>query len=142
MKNQDKQQKAFSEKELLRIGRKHFAWDFPNPERLGCPPENELRLLAEKPRRAKESVLNHISFCSPCYRAYSRFSRFHKTKKGGQRPPRGKVKKSDAYCRNQIDKFRHPKGYKRRTKQIVAPSAARSTKTEAFCNLMLVAAHA
>jgi hypothetical protein len=73
MKKQNKQQKSISEKELLKIGRKHFAWDFPNPDRLGCPPENEMKRLAENALKAKESVLNHISFCSPCYRAYSRF---------------------------------------------------------------------
>jgi hypothetical protein len=75
MKNQNKQQMAISEKEFLRIGRSHFAEGFPNPDRLGCPPENELKLQAEKPLMAKEPVLNHISFCSPCYRAFSRFLR-------------------------------------------------------------------
>jgi hypothetical protein len=90
MKNQNKQQKAISEKELLRIGRSHFAEDFPKLERLGCHPENELKLLAEKPLRAKDSVLNHISFCSPCYRAFNQFLREQSanrkmTKTGGRR---------------------------------------------------------
>ena len=76
MKKQEKRQrKPISTKEFLTIGRKHFAEDFPNPKRLGCPPGNELKLQAEKPLMAKEPVLNHISFCSPCYRAFSRFLR-------------------------------------------------------------------
>lgn len=60
-----------SEKKLLELGRKHFAHDFPNPRRQGCPPKDQLKRLAENPREAKESVLNHISTCSPCYRAYA-----------------------------------------------------------------------
>jgi hypothetical protein len=65
--------RALSEKKILELGRKHFAGDFPNPKREGCPAKSQLKLLAENPRQAKESVLNHISFCSPCYRTYSRF---------------------------------------------------------------------
>jgi len=72
--------KPLSEKKLLELGRKHFAEDFPNPKREGCPPKDQLKLLAEKPRKAKESVLNHISFCSPCYRTYSRFLQTQKAR--------------------------------------------------------------
>jgi hypothetical protein len=64
---------AFREEELLELGRKHFAEDFPNPKHQGCPPKDQLKLLAERSRESRESVLNHISFCSPCYRTYSRF---------------------------------------------------------------------
>ncbi len=41
------------------LGRKHFAGDFPNPKREGCPAKSQLKLLAENPRQAKESVLDH-----------------------------------------------------------------------------------
>lgn len=79
-----------SEKKLLELGRKHFAEDFPNPKRLGCPPKAQLKLLAENPRQANESVLNHISFCSPCYRDYSRFlhARASKRKRQPKTKPR------------------------------------------------------
>jgi len=70
--------KLLSEEKLLELGRKHFAEDFPNPKRQGCPAKDQLKLLAEKPREAKESVLNHISFCSPCYRTYSGFMQIQK----------------------------------------------------------------
>src|SRR2546428_1132266 len=69
-----------SEKKFLELGRKHFAEDFPNPRHQGCPPKDQLKLLAEKPRKAKESVLNHVSSCSPCYRAYSRFLQIQKAR--------------------------------------------------------------
>jgi len=72
--------KSFSAKKLLELGRKHFAEDFPNPRRQGCPPKEQLKLLAENPRKAKESVLNHISFCSPCYRIYSHFLQLQKAR--------------------------------------------------------------
>jgi hypothetical protein len=65
--------KSPSEKRLLELGRKHFSEDFPNPKRQGCQPAKQLKLLAESPRKAKDSVLNHISSCSLCYRADSRF---------------------------------------------------------------------
>lgn len=68
-----KRKKLLSEENLLELGRKHFAKDFPNPKRQGCPPRNALQLLAEDPRKADSSVLNHVSSCSPCYRDYSHF---------------------------------------------------------------------
>jgi hypothetical protein len=82
-RNQPKERRmpALSEKKILELGRKHFAEDFPNPKREGCPAKSQLKLLAENPRQAKESVLNHISFYSPCYRAYSRFVRERRGKR-------------------------------------------------------------
>lgn len=47
--------------------------DFPNPERTGCPPISEIKLLADKPLEGKDWVLGHISFCSPCYRNFAHF---------------------------------------------------------------------
>jgi len=72
--------KPFSEEKLLALGRKHFSEDFPNPHRHGCPPTRQLKLLADNPGKAKESALNHISSCSPCYRDYSRFLKARKAK--------------------------------------------------------------
>jgi len=72
--------KPLSEEKLLALGRKHFSEDFPNPERRGCPPRDQLRFLADGPHKAKESALNHISSCSPCYRDYSRFLQARKAK--------------------------------------------------------------
>ena len=73
------------EKKILELGRKHFAEDFLNPSRQGCPLKNQLKLLAEKPRKAKVSVLNHISFCSPCYRTYSHFLQIQKARLSSRR---------------------------------------------------------
>jgi hypothetical protein len=75
-----------SEEKLLALGHKHFSQDFPNPERRGCPPKDQLRLLADNPRKAKESALNHISSCSPCYRIFSRFLQARKSKLRSKSP--------------------------------------------------------
>ena len=69
---------ARDDAKLCEIGRRHFSEDFPNPKRLGCPAGSRLKDLAERRGVADEAVLSHISFCSPCYRAYSRFSQAHK----------------------------------------------------------------
>jgi hypothetical protein len=66
---------------FLELGRKHFANDFPNPTRLGCPPKDALRGLAFEPRKTEASTLDHVGLCSPCYRIFSRYLRQVKTKK-------------------------------------------------------------
>jgi hypothetical protein len=81
--------KLLSEENVLALGRKHFSEDFPNPERRGCPPTDQLKSLADNPRKATESTLNHISSCSPCYRDYSRFLRKRKATLRSK-PPRRK----------------------------------------------------
>jgi hypothetical protein len=65
--------KPLLEEKLLAAGRNHFAKDFPNPKRIGCPSRKKLQQLADNPTRGDESVLNHVSFCSPCYREFSGF---------------------------------------------------------------------
>jgi hypothetical protein len=80
-KPRKRKKKLMSEENLLELGRRHFAKDFPNPKRQGCPPRNALQLLAEDPRKAENSVLNHISFCSPCYQDYSSFLNVRKSKR-------------------------------------------------------------
>ncbi len=43
--------KSAVDKAFLELGRKHFAHDFPNPTRQGCPQDDVLRLLAEQPKQ-------------------------------------------------------------------------------------------
>jgi hypothetical protein len=72
-------------KTFLELGRRHLAEDFPNPTRQGCPPDNVLKLLAEKPTQVDDSVLDHITMCSPCYRIYSGFLQDTKAKRSSPR---------------------------------------------------------
>jgi hypothetical protein len=69
-----------NDKRFLELGRRHFAEDFPNPSRKGCPPDEALSKLAFHPGHVDDTVLDHISFCSPCYRIFSRFLRRLKAK--------------------------------------------------------------
>src|ERR1700730_1648905 len=69
---QNSNQLLHFEQIFLRLARKHLSEHFPNPERLGCPPEEKLRLLGDQPRQVEEWVVDHLSLCSPCYRDYSR----------------------------------------------------------------------
>jgi len=73
-----------ADKEFLRLGKEHFAEDFANPTRKGCPPDSTLELLANNPTEIEEWVLTHISSCSPCYRAYSHFLQEQKRKAQSQ----------------------------------------------------------
>jgi len=70
-----KRSRRISERKLLQLGRAHFAMDFPNPRWVGCPTAANLKLLAEQPGIADDLVLNHISFCSPCFAATAGFLR-------------------------------------------------------------------
>src|ERR1700730_14474956 len=69
---QNSNQLLHFEQIFLRLARKHLSEHFPNPERLGCPPEGKLKVLGANPRQVEAWVVDHLSFCSPCYRAYSR----------------------------------------------------------------------
>lgn len=47
--------------------------DYPNPERKGCPGDDTLRRLAERPRPTRDSDWEHVTHCSPCYREFLGF---------------------------------------------------------------------
>ena len=84
IKPKEPKTKPPADQEFLRLGKEHFAEDFPNPTRQGCPPDSTLKLLADKPTEVEESVLTHISSCSPCYRTYSHFLQQQKGKTQSQ----------------------------------------------------------
>lgn len=68
-----KKQKAnpeISEEEFLCSAKSYLSTDFPNPQRVGCPPEAQLNTLAERPRNADPAVRQHITCCSPCFKRY------------------------------------------------------------------------
>jgi len=65
------------EKELLRSGEDFFRSDFPNPERLGCPGAEILRILASRSQSItltdRSRYLDHMTCCSPCFSEFSAF---------------------------------------------------------------------
>jgi hypothetical protein len=62
------------ERHLLRLGRKLFMEHHPNPQRIGCPGTQLLRAVAyarsDISRVQQETVIDHLSICSPCYREF------------------------------------------------------------------------
>ena len=46
---------------------------YPNPDRVGCPPQENLKATAERDdleQLFSEPVWDHITHCSPCYSEY------------------------------------------------------------------------
>ena len=60
----------FNEQEFLAFAKSYLSEAFPNPERIGCPPDAELVLMAERPLESDLSVSDHITYCSPCFKRY------------------------------------------------------------------------
>lgn len=44
----------------------------PNPERVGCPPDDALGALARRQRPIGDPAYEHLAECSPCYREFRR----------------------------------------------------------------------
>lgn len=65
-----KQREAFNEREFLDFARSYLSEAFPNPERTGCPPDDALRQLARHPLQSDLSLTDHLTCCSPCFKAY------------------------------------------------------------------------
>lgn len=69
-----------TEETLLRHLKASLENDFPNPKRIGCPPESLLARHADHPND-RPSITDHVSHCSPCYGLYSHLLREWKAKK-------------------------------------------------------------
>lgn len=59
--------------------------DFPNPERVGCPPSQILKGMASHRVSLAEAEkwLDHLGSCSPCYRDFSQFREAYKARRRG-----------------------------------------------------------
>ena len=65
-----KRRKDIKEEEFLGFAKSYLSEAFPNPQRVGCPPDAELNRLAERPRETHPSVSQHLTHCSPCFNRY------------------------------------------------------------------------
>jgi hypothetical protein len=64
-------QAAFQNVEdLVLLARGYFSTDFPNPARIGCPPECELEVRIESGRIPDDSLRKHLLGCSECFNLY------------------------------------------------------------------------
>jgi hypothetical protein len=59
-----------SEQDFLAFGRVYLSEAFPNPDREGCPPDEMLRLLANRSTGSDISIIDHVICCSPCFNGY------------------------------------------------------------------------
>jgi len=66
----DKKRKEISEQEFFGFAKSYLSEAFPNPQRIGCPPEHELKHQAEHPKETNPAVIQHITSCSPCFTRY------------------------------------------------------------------------
>ena len=57
-----------SEAEFFGFAKSYLSEGFPNPQRIGCPPDSDLRRMAEHPVEARDATVSeHLTFCSPCF---------------------------------------------------------------------------
>lgn len=68
------------EAQLIAAAAGVFRTGFPNPQRIGCPPQETLHAVARKAggTAESESILEHLTCCSPCFTEYERL--VHKDK--------------------------------------------------------------
>jgi hypothetical protein len=69
-RNSPKRETLQKEEELLVFARSYLSDAFPNPERTGCPPDDALKAMALGQSAGNESVSEHLTCCSPCFKAY------------------------------------------------------------------------
>jgi hypothetical protein len=58
------------DQDLFDFARAYLSEAFPNPERKGCPPDEKLRDLAVRPTESNVRITDHLTCCSPCFKAY------------------------------------------------------------------------
>jgi|SRR5579859_3079482 len=70
-KNRPEFHDEFSEAEFFGFAKSYLSEGFPNPQRIGCPPDCDLRPMAENPVEARDATVSeHLTCCSPCFNRY------------------------------------------------------------------------
>lgn len=61
----------FSEAEFFGFAKSYLSEAFPNPQRIGCPPDSDLQRMGEHPIEARDATVSeHLTCCSPCFNRY------------------------------------------------------------------------
>ena len=61
----------FKEAEFFGFAKSYLSEAFPNPQRIGCPPDSNLQRMAENPVEACDAEASqHLTCCSPCFNRY------------------------------------------------------------------------
>ncbi len=85
-KRKQQQLNDFDDPEFLGFAKSYLSEAFPNPQRVGCPPDSDLQQMAEHPVEARDAeVSNHLTCCSPCFNRYMEIlATLRRTKAAGQ----------------------------------------------------------
>jgi hypothetical protein len=68
---QKRKPREVRDEEFFGFAKSYLSEAFPNPERIGCPPDSHLQRMAEKPTEARDAEASeHLTCCSPCFRRY------------------------------------------------------------------------
>jgi hypothetical protein len=66
-----KRRKEFNEQEFFGFAKSYLSEAFPNPQRIDCPPDQNLQQMAEHPVPERDGwVSKHLTRCSPCFNRY------------------------------------------------------------------------
>ena len=65
-----KKRREITEEGFLGFAKSYLSEAFPNPGRIGCPTDSELKGLAEHPKGADPLISPHLTHCSPCFIRY------------------------------------------------------------------------
>ncbi len=82
-----KRNSQIDEERLLKFGKHYLSEAFPNPDRVGCPSEDALRLAAFEPQKADSAVGEHLASCAPCFTRYMDFLAELRQEQRGQKQP-------------------------------------------------------
>ena len=71
-KDQPELNDEFNEAEFLGFAKSYLSEAFPNPQRIGCPPDSDLQRMAEHPVEARDATVSeHLTCCSLCFNRYT-----------------------------------------------------------------------
>ena len=71
VKDQRELNGEFNEAEFCGFAKSYLLEAFPNPQRIGCPPDSDLQRMAEHPSEALDAIVSeHLTCCSPCFNRY------------------------------------------------------------------------
>lgn len=84
MNDSDRSFTRGEEKRLLKAGKEMLRDEYPQSDRTGCPAPGEVRALALRMRKLRDStqLVEHIATCSPCFVEYSKLRIHHKRRRG------------------------------------------------------------
>ena len=58
----------FNDAGFLGFAKSYLSEAFPNPQRIGCPPDSDLLRMAKHPVEARDATVSeHLTCCSPCF---------------------------------------------------------------------------